>query len=94
MNDYQKFLADKLTAPVITGFDIEESELNPFLSDFQRTIVKWALKRGRAALFEDTGLSEVFTDWLWVNGWHCECFDYGSYMIIPAVALDRLGEAA
>lgn len=41
-----------------------------------------------------TGLSEVFTDWLWVNGWHCECFDYGSYMIIPAVALDRLGEAA
>lgn len=41
-----------------------------------------------------TGISEVFTDWLWVNGWHCECFDYGSYMIIPAVALDRLGEAA
>lgn len=35
------------------------------------------------------GISEVFTDWLWVNGWHCECFDYGSYMIVPASDLDR-----
>lgn len=34
-------------------------------------------------------ISTVFTDWLWVNGWHCECFDYGSYMIVPASDLDR-----
>lgn len=34
-------------------------------------------------------ISTVFTDWLWVNGWHCECFDYGSYMLLPAEELFR-----
>lgn len=70
MNDYQRFLVDKLIAPVITGFDIEESELNQFLSDFQRPIVKWALKRGRAALFEDTGLGKTIQQLSWAHEVH------------------------
>ena len=56
---YDKFLATKrtLTAPV--GFEVDEADINPMLFLFQRAIVRWALHRGRAALFEDCGLGKT-----------------------------------
>jgi hypothetical protein len=67
VQDYQAFIESKKIAPVICGFDIEESELNPNLADFQQAIVKWALKRGRAALFEDTGLGKTIQQLSWAH---------------------------
>ena len=67
MQDYQDFLNSKKLAPVISGFDVLESELNENLFDFQRAIVKWALKRGRAAIFADTGLGKTLMQTSWAE---------------------------
>lgn len=64
---YQDFIESKKIKPVICGFDIDEKDLNPNLADFQRVIVKWALKRGRAALFEDTGLGKTIQQLSWAH---------------------------
>ena len=57
--EYIEFLKSKEYKYENTGFDIEESELNENLFPFQRAIVKWALKKGRCALFLDTGLGKT-----------------------------------
>lgn len=56
---YQEFLKTKEYHYENTGFDIDISELNSNLFDFQKQIVKWALKKGRCALFLDTGLGKT-----------------------------------
>lgn len=57
--EYQEFLKTKEYTYQNTGFDIELEELNPNLFDFQKQIVKWALKKGKCALFLDTGLGKT-----------------------------------
>ena len=52
---YQDFLATKIQRVADSGFDIEESQLNPQLFDFQKYCVRWTLKRGRAAIFAGCG---------------------------------------
>ncbi len=54
VNDYATFIASKATACIPAGF--EPSAMGAFLFDFQAAIVGWACKRGRAAIFADTGL--------------------------------------
>ena len=58
MEEYKEFLKSKEKRIVESGFDIDESELNPYLFDFQRFCVKRALKRGKYALFESCGLGK------------------------------------
>lgn len=57
--NYNELLELKKEKIIYSGFDIELEELNPKLFDFQKQIVKWALKKGRCALFEDTGLGKT-----------------------------------
>lgn len=57
--DYVQLLEQKKYQQIKSGFDIKINELNPKLFDFQKDIVKWALKKGRCALFEDTGLGKT-----------------------------------
>lgn len=64
---YEEFIESKKITPVISGFDIPESALNEHLFDFQRACVKWALKRGRAALFHDTGLGKTIQQTSWAH---------------------------
>lgn len=52
---YEEFLKTKQKKVVESGFDIDESELNPMLFDFQKFTVKRALKSGKYAVFADTG---------------------------------------
>jgi hypothetical protein len=49
------------------GFDIEKENLNPMLFDFQKDIVRWALKKGRAAVFADCGLGKTPMQLEWAN---------------------------
>lgn len=67
MSDYQAFIQSKQLAPIISGFDVDAELLNPNLFDFQRAIVKWALKRGRAAIFADTGLGKTLMQSVWAH---------------------------
>jgi hypothetical protein len=64
---YQEFIDSKRITPVLAGHDVEESQLNPNLFDFQKVIVKWALKRGRAAIFADTGLGKTIMQTSWAD---------------------------
>jgi len=56
--DYQSFLASKRLEAKPRGID-PVGEINPLLFPFQRDVVKWALKLGRAAIFADTGLGKT-----------------------------------
>ena len=55
--NYQEFLKIKGSRQGNVGFDVEY--FNPMLFDWQKTLVKWSLKKGRAALFEDCGLGKT-----------------------------------
>lgn len=59
MQNYDEFLKTKEYTYDNCGFDIDISELNPNLFEFQKQIVKWALKKGKCALFLDTGLGKT-----------------------------------
>ena len=68
MNEgYDAFLATKRENVKAVGFDVEESAMTPMLFDWQRHIVKWALARGRAALFEDCGLGKTAQQVEWAR---------------------------
>jgi len=56
--DYEKFLRDKEIVDPDTGIEPTE-ELNPMLYGFQRDLVFWALRRGRAAIFCDCGMGKT-----------------------------------
>lgn len=65
MKDYKKFLETKIKTIQESGFTIEEKKLNKNLFDFQKFIVKTALKKGRYALFEDCGLGKTIQQLEW-----------------------------
>lgn len=65
--NYQEFLNSKIKRIQESGFDIEETKLNPQLFDFQKFIVKRALKAGRYAIFADCGLGKTFMQLEWAN---------------------------
>lgn len=63
MAGYHEFLAEKSQLGTACGF--EPLWLPPFLFDFQRHLVEWAVRRGRAAVYADCGLGKtpVFLAW-------------------------------
>jgi DNA modification methylase len=62
---YTEFLAAKARTDTPTG--VTPPELNPRLFPFQRDIVTWALRRGRAAIFADCGLGKTFMQLEWAR---------------------------
>lgn len=62
---YSTFLQQKAVSDVYAGFDA--TELNANLFDFQRALVTWALKKGRAAIFADTGLGKTLMQLSWAD---------------------------
>ena len=65
--DYESFIQSKNIKPVLSGFDVDIESLNSNLFDFQKVIVKWALKRGRSAIFADTGLGKTLMQTSWAD---------------------------
>lgn len=53
-----------------SGFDIDKSELNPMLYEFQKDIVRWALKKGKACIFADCGLGKTPMQLSWAYQVH------------------------
>lgn len=70
MKSYDQFLSSKLTLARPVGFDVHESDIHPALFDFQRAVVKWALNRGRAAIFAGTGLGKTLMQLEWARVIH------------------------
>lgn len=65
MNSYLDFLKSKQIIVEPSGFEVDVSELNPMLFDWQKAIVKLALKKGKFALFLDTGLGKTLCQLVW-----------------------------
>lgn len=64
--EYQKFLRQKALTDIPTGLD-KIPKLNSMLFDFQRDIVKWGLRRGRACIWADCGLGKTPMQLEWAN---------------------------
>ncbi len=67
MNDYAEFLSGKSLAAPPSGVECGEDALPDALKPFQRAITTWALRRGRAALFEGTGLGKTLQQLAWAR---------------------------
>jgi len=65
--DYLEFLETKQKTHINSGFSIDESELNNSMFDFQKFIVKRALKSGKYAIFADCGLGKTLMQLEWAN---------------------------
>ena len=64
-NEYDEFINSKMQVHVPVGFEPEK--INEHLFDFQEAIVKWAIKRGRSAIFADTGLGKTRMQLAWAD---------------------------
>lgn len=65
MDAYAEFLARKVPADVPTGHTC--GELNEHMFPFQRDVVRWALRRGRAAVFADCGMGKTLMQLAWAD---------------------------
>ena len=66
MNDtYQNFLNSKQKKHILSGFEVTDSELRNSLFDFQKFIVKRAIKAGKYAIFADCGLGKTIMQLEW-----------------------------
>ncbi len=63
--DYEDFLKTKRFVLESSGFDIDKSELNQMMYEFQQDIVRWALAKGRACIFADCGLGKTLMQLEW-----------------------------
>jgi len=62
---YSEFLQQKTQYRGMSGFDPDD--LPPFLFPFQKDLTRWALMKGRAAIFADTGLGKTPMQLVWAN---------------------------
>jgi len=67
--NYTEFLASKRR--VYTGRGIHSASLPNQLHTWQRSIVQWALRKGRAAIFADCGLGKTFMQVAWAAALPC-----------------------
>lgn len=65
--NYTTFLETKKKTFLESGFEINESELNENLFDFQKFTVKTALSKGRFAIFADCGLGKTLMQLAWAE---------------------------
>lgn len=68
--NYEQFLQSKQLSSIMAGREVSLDDIHPRLFPFQRVLVQWALRKGRAALFADTGLgkSGMQLEWARLTG--------------------------
>lgn len=65
--DYQEFLQRKQKSARYDGIEINEDQLNVGLFEFQKFIIKRALKAAKYAVFADCGLGKTFMQLEWAR---------------------------
>ncbi len=79
--DYGEFIATKLTRAPSTGLDVIP-DIDARMFPFQSDLVRWALRRGRAALFADTGMGKTRMQIEWAR-------HVGDVLILAPLAVAR-----
>ena len=64
---YSDFIQSKAQTAITAGVVADESTYPTMIKDHQRVGVTWALRRGRAALFFDTGLGKTLSQLTWAD---------------------------
>lgn len=91
MRDYGDFLASKLEHDAPSGFEADVTNVDLF--PYQRDIVAWALRRGRAAVFASTGLGKTRIQLEWARQ-VCRHENVKALVLAPlAVAAQTVSEA-
>jgi len=67
---YDEFIKGKLVKYEASGFEVETGDLNQKLFDWQQDIVKWALAKGKCAIFADCGLGKTAMQLEWAHQVH------------------------
>lgn len=67
MTTYENFLRRKALVVKSVGIKVENQDIHPKLFPFQRDLTKWALRKGRAAIFADCGLGKTFMQLEWAR---------------------------
>ncbi len=65
--EYNSFLKTKRSKVQSIGKKISKTDIHSMLFDFQKDIVVWAVKKGRAAIFLDTGMGKTFIQVEWAR---------------------------
>lgn len=60
--NYEEFLKSKHKTVQPSGFDVDISELNPRLFEWQKVTTQWLIRKGKACYFADTGLGKTITE--------------------------------
>ena len=76
---YDTYLTDKLSTITPSGIDTHVRDIGLF--DFQVAIVKWSLRRGKSAVFADTGLGKTRMELAWADA---VCRETGGNVLILA----------
>lgn len=64
---YDEFLKAKTAGVADDGQLCDADDVNPYLYDWQRRIVAWAVRKGRAAIWADTGLGKTVMQLEWAR---------------------------
>ena len=64
---YREFLASKAATWRELGREVATADIHPFLHPWQAELVQWAVRTGRAALWEDTGLGKTVQQVEWAR---------------------------
>jgi len=67
VNTYEEFIRQKGHGTLPVGKEINPSSIHEMLFPFQRDVCAWAIRKGRAAIFLDTGLGKTFISLEWAR---------------------------
>lgn len=65
--EYTEFLNQKYRVISSVGIDIDRDNLNDKLFEFEKDIVRWALAKGKAAVFSDCGTGKTAIQLAWAD---------------------------
>lgn len=84
-NAYQECINNKAIVSINTGITVDKFDLNPMLYEFQKDIVRWALAKGKAAIFADCGLGKTPMQLEWAR--HVHVHTGGNVLILAPLAV-------
>lgn len=89
---YAALIAAKSKTQSFDGIRVDARDVSPALYPHQRDLVRWALRKGRAAIFADTGLGKTAMQIEWAR----HVSKHGRVLILAplAVAAQTVDEAA
>lgn len=82
---YEEFLKTKEMQTIHAGFDLDRSEINKCAFDFQKDIICWAVKKGKAAILTGCGSGKTMMQLEWAAA--VNRHEHGRVLIIAPLSV-------